>query len=177
MALMAAGDGIRAVDHQAHRIRHAVATPAFDAGGFQSLTEARFLILAIGWVRHACALVSRLLSDDALSQAGAQVWKATGVHNAKDMRDVWEHFDAYIVGDGQLQKPGPRSDGVAGPGSLGCYTWTGFPDSLGSLHWAGLSLSLDVAVGAAHDAYNLVTEASRTRGSLIGVTSLGSLRP
>jgi hypothetical protein len=137
MALIAAGDAIRAVDHQARRIRHPVASPAFDDGGLQSFTEARFLILAIRWLQNACALASRLLNDAALRQAVADVWKTTGVQNAKDMRDVWEHFDAYIVGDGQLQRPEPSPDGIASPGSLGCCTWTGAPGRLGSLHWAG----------------------------------------
>jgi len=165
MTLITANEAMRAVDHQAYRLRHPVPTPAFDGSAFQSFAEARFLIVAIRWVQQACALVAELLDDHVLGEAVAEVWKATGVGSAKDMRDVWEHFDAYIVGAGRLQTAGRRPDAVAAAGSLGAHTWTGAPNSLGSVHWAGLSVSLDASVAAARDVYTLVVDAARTRVS------------
>ena len=154
MALSTAGDAIRAVDLQAFRLRHPdISSGAFSDVGFQNQTEARFLIVALRWLYRACALATELTQDADLLQAVNASWESMGLKQAADMRDVWEHFDEYIVGSGRLQRPGWRPEGVAAPASLGVYTWTGSPDTLGSLSWAGLSLSLDGAVVAAHRLY------------------------
>jgi hypothetical protein len=160
MALSTAGDAIRAIDLQAFRLRHPdTAGGVFDDAGFQAYTEARFMIVAVRWLQSACTLVADLTDDEELRESISQLWTATGVADAKDMRDVWEHFADYIVGDGRLQRPGQRAKPVGGSGSLGVYVWTGGSGALGSLHWAGLSLSLDEAARCAHRLYRTTVQA------------------
>jgi hypothetical protein len=130
---------------------------AFDDSTFQRQADERFLIVALRWLHRSCALAAYLADDAALRRIVDSSWRRMGFRTAKDMRDVWEHFDDYIAGAGRLQKagrrPGRRPEGVAAPGSLGVYVWTGASPSLGSLTWAGLSLSLDSAVLGAHAMY------------------------
>ena len=154
MAFITAGDAIRAIDLQAYRMRHPDLTSgAFDAAAFQRQADERFLIVALRWLHRSCALAAELADDAELRRTVDSSWQTMGFKTAKDMRDVWEHFDDYIAGAGRLQTAGRRSEGVAASDSLAVYTWTGAPPSLGSLHWAGLSLSLDSAVLGAHAMY------------------------
>lgn len=69
------------------------------------------------------------------------------------MRDVWEHFDEYIMGRGRLQSAGQERGGVATAASLGVYVWTVVPGFLGSFQWAGLGVDVDASVAAAHALY------------------------
>lgn len=111
MALSAAGDAIRAVDLQAYRLRHPdMASGAFDDAGLQRQTDARFLLVALRSLHRFCGLAVRLTDDADLRDAVATSWQQLGLSRAKDMRDIWEHLDAYIMGKGDLQKPGARYD-------------------------------------------------------------------
>ena len=154
MAFITAGDAIRAIDLQAYRMRQPDLTSgAFDDATFQRQADERSLIVALRWLHRSCALAAELADDADLRRTVDLGWRTMGFETAKDMRDVWEHFDGYIAGRGRLQKERQRPEGVASSGSLGVYTWTGAPPSLGSLNWAGLSLSLDTAVLGAHAMY------------------------
>jgi hypothetical protein len=154
MVRIAAGDAIRAVALQAHRIRHAeLIAAAFADEGFQRQADARFLIVALRWVHRHCSAAARMTGDGQLSEAVAEFEHTVFDGAAKQMRDVWEHFDKYIQGGGQLQRGRRRRAGVAEQRQLGVLTWTGADGSLGSLHWAGLSVSLDAAVRAAETLY------------------------
>jgi hypothetical protein len=154
MIRVAAGDGIRAVALQAHRIRHAeVVSTAFDDEGFQKQADARFLIVALRWVHRQCSAAAQMTGDGQLREAVAEFEETVFDRAAKEMRDVWEHFDKYIQGGGQLQRGRRRIAGVAEQRQLGVLAWTGSDGSLGSLHWAGLSVSLDASVRAAEKLY------------------------
>jgi hypothetical protein len=154
MAFITAGDAIRAIDLQAYRMRQPDLTSgAFDDATFQRQADERFLIVALRWLHRACALAAKLADDAELHRIVDSSWQTMGFETAKDMRDVWEHFDDYIAGTGRLQKVGRWPEGAAAAGSLGVYVWTGVRPNLGSLSWAGLSLSLDMAVAVAHEMY------------------------
>jgi hypothetical protein len=146
----AANDAIRAVVLQAHRMRHGpLVTEAYNDEGFQRQTDARFLIVAVRWLQRCCAAAGELTTDPALHRA-VRDFNAPVLHGqAKELRDIWEHFDAYVLGAGTLQRPDRRRAGVGEQRALGVYTWTGRPEELGSLTWAGLTLSFDVAVNEA----------------------------
>jgi hypothetical protein len=153
MALSSAGDAIRAIDLQAYRVRQPdTASGAFDNVSLQRETETRFLLVALRWLYRACDLAADLTGDAELRRAIDTMWHTPSVGEAKDMRDVWEHLDAYIAGRGRLQRAGRSPESIATPGNLRVHIWTGAGD-LGSLTWAGLSLSLDEAVIAAHRVY------------------------
>lgn len=154
MTRSAAGDAIRFVVLQAHRIQHGELVPAaFDDESFQKLAEARFLIVALRWVHRHCAAAARLAEDADLMEAVVRFEDSVFHGEANAMRDVWEHLDEYIPGNGNLQRSRTRREGVAGQHQLGVLTWIGADDSLGTLAWAGFAVSLDGMVAAARRLY------------------------
>jgi len=164
---IAAGDAIRAVAMQAHRLRAArPIETAFDDVGFQLEIDARFLIVALRWLHRSCAAASHLADDDALRQAVADFEESVMRAGAKDMRNIWEHRDEYVLGEGQLQRQrrsvetGDRT-GPPAPGdsqTLSTWVWSGTRPSMGSLTWGGVAVNFDLALSRAEAMYVTLRE-------------------
>jgi hypothetical protein len=109
------------------------------------MIDVRFFMIALRWLyAHVLAAAQRLSSAEL--DAAAERFEQTILGDAKRMRDIWEHLDDYNRGDGRLQRDPHRKAGVAERLQLGAWTWTGSDETLGTLYWAGFSVSLDTAV-------------------------------
>lgn len=125
----------------------------FASPGFRQEIDLRFLVLALHWLREACALAAGLTNDRRLMGALARFDSA--VPNAKDMRDVGEHLRDYLRGRGKLQEPDVRRvraarslPDVGRDEKLGVRTW----DST-HFEWADMSIDVEQVLKSAEGLY------------------------
>jgi len=81
---------------------------------FQEEADLHFLLVALRNFVQAVRLVNRLAQPEqsALIQQGLTDF-LQAVPNALNLRDVLEHFDVYLFGEGNLQAPrGPKKRGA-----------------------------------------------------------------
>lgn len=166
---IAAGDAIRAVAMQAHRLREGQPIEtAFDDVGFQLEADARFLIVALRWLHRSCTAAGQLVDDADLRRAIADFEASVMRGRAKEMRDIWEHRDEYVLGRGRLQpqrqtdepndRIGPPAPGD--PRTLSSWVWTGARPSIGSLNWGGVEVNFDLALSRAEAMYVALRDAT-----------------
>lgn len=155
---IAANDAIRSIVMQAHRMQQGpLVEAAFADESFQRQMDARFLLVAVRWLHRLCATGVALTHDPDLCSAVEDFEHSVMYGRANEMRNVWEHFDDYVVGKGWLQRPGRRVGNVGDRRGLAAYVWTG--SGLGSLFWAGVEVNFDLAVSRAHQIYAALTRA------------------
>lgn len=158
---IAANDAIRSVVMQAHRMQEGpLVEVAFDDEGFQRQMDARFLIVAVRWLHRLCATGVELTNDLGLRSVVDDFEDSVLHGRAKEMRDIWEHFDEYVLGTGWLQRPGRRVGHVGDQGGLAIYIWTGA--GLGSLIWAGVEVNFDLAVSRAQAMHAALIQTPRS---------------
>jgi hypothetical protein len=111
----------------------------FGGLGFRQEIDLQFLLIALRRLRRMAGRVNKLAPDDALRKELGSF--DGGLPTLKTMRDVDEHLDEYIVGDGQRKEDIELA-------SLGVSL-----RAEGVLEWAGLKLDLDDALVRAERLY------------------------
>lgn len=129
---------------------------AFFAGaGFRREVDLALLLVLLVRLRRAVGLGANILEASALSEALDAFDRR--VPEARHMRNISEHVDAYIAGRGRDQKDVPD-------GSLGVRIWDGPPNTDPTFTWAGRTVELGELRGAALDLYGAFRSVMKESG-------------
>ena len=148
-----------AVDVQAIRVLTPGATASGFSGPVTKQADAYLFVIALRNLIRGVRLVRATVDVDRRSivDAGLAAFDAE-ITNAVSLRDVLEHFDEYLQGQGRLQRPRPGIPSVswtesAGPGhfklSIGVVGQSVLELEIGRAQEAAMRLC-DVAVEAVH---------------------------
>ena len=131
-----------------------------DGSGSQFSCDLHFFLTSVRDVHQAALIVKRLEPDGPISEAIAQ-FEAVA-ENARAMRNVGDHIDAYVLGKGHLESVTHRDLCVA---SL---------NNNGDLRWRGGEINVHQAREAAQVLYVAVSDASQADRAPIRMTARSS---
>jgi hypothetical protein len=125
------------------------------AAQHQFIYDAHFLLVAIRNVLRNAELLRKLTGDGRVDRALRQFDRR--FPDARNLRDVLEHFDAYLLDEGRLQ-----GDGKVGAGASLTLAWAG-PHGLVLAYYDRFEVALQDAGTAAIDLAIACDEVRRER--------------